>query len=74
MRPPKAYPSTQGAKSGNDPQGRLRRRYAVAAQALTVAAGLGRKIASGRETYKGSAPPLASNGKRIRLRRSLGAC
>ena len=62
-KPPRAR---QGAKPGHDPQGRLRRRCAVAPQALTVAAGLGREIASGRETYKGSAPPLASNGKRIR--------
>ena len=69
----KASPSTAGAKLDHDPQGRLRRRCAVAAQALTVAAGLGREIASGRETYKGSAPPLASNRKRIRLSLPLQA-
>jgi hypothetical protein len=36
--------------------------------ALIVAAGLGREIASGRETYKGSTPPLASNGKLVGAR------
>ena len=60
--------SRQSAKPGNDPQGRLRRRCAVAAQVLTAAAGLVREDASGRETYKGSTPPLASNGK------PAGAC
>ncbi len=43
--------------------------YAVAAQALTAAAALGREIVSRRETYKGSTPPLASNGRQVRLGR-----
>jgi hypothetical protein len=61
MRHDQRLRSRQSAKPVNAPQGRLRRRYAVAAQALTAVADLDREIALRRETYKGSTPSLASN-------------